>query len=179
MTDAPMKNVVFLPILLAAMLITGCASYEKIPLSDDAVFSRTEHGQGLPAPVKAGLLPVELGKIEREIFNWLLTNTVDHNGKYSAVFLQTDETTTASLMKQFPGHIPPIKQLWHLEVRAGQSPLDKDTSRTAIILSAEVMDPENGTVVAVGKWFAGDAAAGFRTFEFRKNGEEWKILSVK
>ena len=174
-----MKRLVFLPPLLALVLIAGCASPGKISFADDAEIARLKPGQPPVSPVKHGLPPAERGKIEREVLIWLLASPVGSDSAYSAVFLQADEAGTASLMKQFPGHVPPVKQLWHLETRPGQSPLDKDTSRKALILSVDVMEPENGTVMALGRWFAGDAAAGFHTFVLKPNGNQWQILTVK
>jgi hypothetical protein len=174
-----MEKTFFLPALLSISLLAGCSTQEKILLTDDASVGRLEQSAAPAAPVKLGLQPAEIQKIAREIFIRLLASPIGNDSSYSSVFLQADETVTAALMKQFPNRVPPIKQLWHLETRPGQSPLDKDTGRAAIILSVEVMDPENGVVVAIGKWFAGDAAAGFHTFEFKKNGDDWQILSVK
>ena len=174
-----MKIIIFLLSLTAFLLVTGCASQVTIPLNDEAQIVQLMRSETSVLSVKKRLQPAELVIIEREIFVWLLTHVVDNDSRYSAVFLQTDEAATVSLLKQFPNHIPSIKQLWHLETRPGQSPLDKDTSRPAILLSTDVMEPENGTIDALGKWFAGDAEAGFRTFELGKNGGKWKIQSVK
>lgn len=176
-----MKNLIFLPPLMALVLIAGCASPEKIPFNDEAEIARLRQSEPPVSPVKKGLPPAEREKIEREVLIWLLANPVGSDRAYSAVFLQADEAGTAALIKQFPNHVPPIKQLWHLVTRPGQSPLDKDTSRKALILSVDVLEPENGsgTVMALGRWFAGDAAAGFHTFELKPNGNQWQILTVK
>lgn len=48
-----------------------------------------------------------------------------------------------------------------------------------MILSVDTLDPEDGTVEAVGRWFAGDAVTGFYTFELKKIGGKWRIQSVK
>jgi hypothetical protein len=171
-----MKNI--LPLLAVALLV-GCATQETIPLNDEAQIARLELGAAPAPPVKAGLQPEDLEKIEREIFTWLLQRPLGDDSAYSAIFLQADEAATASLMKQFPANVPPVKQLWHLETRPGQSPLDKDTGRPAIILSVDALEPENGVVMAVGKWFAGTAAAGFHTFELKKSEGGWRIQTVK
>ena len=179
MTDTPMKKLICLSPMMALVLIAGCASPEKISFNDEAPLARLKPLEPSVSPVKKGLPPAERGKIEREVLVWLLASPVGSDSVYSAVFLQVDEAGIASLIKQFPNHVPPIKQLWHLETRPGQSPLDKDTSRKALILSVDVLEPENGTVVALGRWFAGDAAAGFHTFVLKPNGNQWQILTVK
>jgi hypothetical protein len=69
--------------------------------------------------------------------------------------------------------------MWHLEIRSGQSPLDLDTGRPAIILSVDALDPERGVVEAVGKWSAGDAVTGFHTFEMKPKDGGWRIDAVK
>jgi len=173
-----MKMKFYLPALLAVVLLDGCATQETILLTDDASFAHRESAVTVP-PVKVGLLPADLKKIEREIFLRLLASPVGNDSGYSAIFLQADEAATASLIKQFPGHVPPIKQLWHLETRPGQSPLDKDTGRAALILSVDALEPENNTVMAFGRWFGGEAAAGFHTFELNKSGDDWRIESEK
>lgn len=166
--------------LLAIAGCAGCATPETIPLSDEAQIARLRQAAApLPAPVAPALKREEIQQVEREIFVWLLQRPLGDDQDYSAVFLQADERMTAGLMKQFPAHIPPIKQLWHLQTRLNQSPLDKDTGQPAVILSADVLDPEEGVVQAVGKWFGGAAAAGFHTFELRQHDGDWRIESVK
>ena len=83
------------------------------------------------------------------------------------------------LMKHYPAHVPPIKPLQHMELRPGKSPLDRNTGQPAMVLSVDALIPEDETVEAIGKWFAGDAVTGFYTFKLKKNGEEWHIESVK
>ena len=168
-----------IPALLAVALLTGCATPETIPLNDEAQIVRLEQSVAPVPPVKTGLEKAEVRQIEKEVFTWLLQRPIGDDGVYSAVFLKTDETTTAALMKQFPAHVPLLKQLWHLEIRPGQSPLDKDTGRPAVILSVDTLEPENGVVAAVGKWFAGEAATGFHTFELKQRGDGWRIETVK
>jgi len=46
-------------------------------------------------------------------------------------------------------------------------------------LSVETLDPEDDTVQAVGKWYAGGAVSGFYTFKLRKTGGEWVVESAK
>ena len=173
-----MKNFVYLPTLLAVLLLAGCAAPAPILLNDEAQIARLKQSPAM-LPPKPRLSPSEVRQIEMEVFAWLLQRPIG-DGLCSAVFLNTDEATTAALMKKIPAHVPPLKSLWHLETRTGQSPIDKDTGRAAVILSVDTLDQETtGTVVAVGKWFAGEATADFHTFELKKNGEDWRIETVK
>jgi len=165
--------------LLGTSLLAGCATSENIPLSDDAQVVGLEKQAALPPPAKPSLGKAERQEIERIVFAWLLQRPLGEDNVCTAVFLQADESTTTAFQKEFPEHRPPIKQLWHLEVRPGQSPRDKDTGRPAMILSVDVAEPENSGVAAIGKWSAGDAAAGYHTFDLKQTDAGWQIQSVK
>ena len=167
------------PGLVVVILLVGCAAPETIPLNDEAEIARLEQHAAPPSPVRTGLDKAEVRQIETEIFTWLLQRPIGEDGAYSAAFLKTDEATAAALMMRFPPHVPPLKPIWHLETRPGQSPLDKDTGRAAVILSVETLDPDHGVVQAVGKWFAGDAATGFHTFALKQTEAGWRIQNVK
>ena len=165
--------------LAGLALLAGCASPEKIPFSDDAEIARLMPTTLPKPPASEGLEKAEVQQIETTVFTRLLEQSEIADKNCSAVFLQTDEETVTALMQKLPAHIPPIKQAWHLEIRPGQSPLDKDTDRAAMILSVTVSEPENGIVTAVGKWFAGDAVSGISSFEFKKVGGEWVAQTGK
>jgi hypothetical protein len=168
-----------IPLLASLVLLAGCASPEKIQFSDDAEIARLMPATMPKPPVSDGLEKAEVRQIEAVVFTRLLEQPATADKNCSAVFLQTDEETVTALMQKLPAHIPPIKQAWHLEIRPGQSPLDKDTYRAAMILSVTVSEPENSIVTAVGKWFAGDAVSGISTFEFKKVGGEWVAQTGK
>ena len=165
--------------LIVLTLLTGCATPENIPLSDDGAVSALQKKDIIAPPVKPNLSDSERQEVEIEVFSWLLDRPIGDDPVYSAIFLQVDPPTTTILMRQFPAHQPPLKPLWHISVRPGQSPLDKDTGQPAVILSVDMLDPENGTLVAVGKWSAGDAASGFHTFTLHRSEAGWRIQSVK
>lgn len=173
-----MPQIIFIG-LLAVALLAGCAAPEVLSPEEQAMMARLEQHAEPPPPALTGLDQAEIKKIEVEVFTWLLQRPLDIGNEYSAVFLQTDEATAAVLIKQFPAHVPPLKPLWHLEIRSGQSPLDRDTGRPAVILSVDALDPERGVVEAVGKWFAGDAITGFHTFELKQKNAGWRIDTVK
>jgi len=171
----------FIPVLLLALAVAGCATdREKIVLlSDNNLPKRIRNDLPPGPPPKKTLEQMDRTKVDLEIFGWLLQRNFGDDGAYSAIFLQAEEAETAVLMKHFPGHVPPIKPLQEVELRPGKSPLDRETGRSAMILSVDALDPEDDTVEAIGKWFAGDAVTGFYTFTLRKSGEEWHIESVK
>jgi hypothetical protein len=173
-----MKKKIY-PVLLGVALLAGCAAPEAIHLNDEAQIAGLEKNAVPPPPARTGLEKADQKKIETEIFTWLLQRAIGEDGAYSAVFLKTDEAITTALMKKFPAHVPPLKPLWHLEVRPGQSPLDQDTGRPALILNVETLEPENGMVVAIGRWFAGEAASGFHRFLLKKTDDGWRIENVK
>ena len=174
-----MKKPIYLLSLLFVLLIAGCVTQDAILLNDEPQIARLKQSSAPPLPSKPRLAQSEVRQIEMEVFTWLLQRPIG-DGMCSAVFLNTDEATAAALIKKVPAHVPPLKQLWHLETRPGQSPIDKDTGLAAVILSVDTLDQETaGIVVAVGKWFAGEASAGFHTFELKNDGDAWRIESVK
>ena len=167
----------FFPILLAVALLAGCASNETIHFASDPVIPPPSG----PAQNKPGdgLAPETVREVEKNIFIWLLEHPAEDEPHYSAIFLRTDEKQTARLMEQFPDHRPAIKQAWHLQLRSGQSPLDKDTGRAAVLLRVVVGEPENDRLEAIGTWSAGDAATVRHVFTLKKAGYGWEIQEVK
>lgn len=153
----------------------GCVNYsEKIIFPSEALMA--------PAPPDAQpmgiskLAKAEIAQIEFAILENLLQRHLGDDGTYSAVFLHSSQETTQLLMEKFPHHQPPIKQLWHLEMRATQSPLDQDTQLPALVLSVETLEPENDFVQAIGRWNGGEAVKGFDTFELKKVNQAWVIV---
>ena len=163
---------------LAAFMLTGCVyDHERIVLL-------SEPTAGLhpvePTPKLAPSLSMaELAQVEQQVFTRLLQGHFGDNGDYSAIFLQASERQTTDLMKRFPEHNPPLKQLWHSDIRPGFAPMDKDTGRPAMIFSVEEMDPENNQVTAIGRWYAGDAVKGFYTYTLTKTAGSWIIPATE
>ena len=161
-------------ILLALMglLPIGCANRsEKIIFTSEPVAPR--HDSNVPASAAPSLTPEETAGIEREIYSAMLHRDLGAGGNYSAVFLLTDEGQTKRLQQSFPRHDPPIKQLWHADLRQGFAPRDQDTGRPALVFSAVVSEPETNGVTGIGRWNAGDAMKGFYKFTFEKSGGQW------
>lgn len=84
------------------------------------------------------------------------------------------------MIKLYPNHVPPIKPSFHARIESHKAPVDKDTNKPAMILSADVNEPNpDGTVDAIGRWYAGDAVTGFRAFHLTKTNGDWQIAEVK
>ena len=162
-------------------LLTGCATD-----SEDIKFSGEKN---LPPPatnspatvlLKNNSLPVaEEQKIQAAVFSSLLTRHFWDDAGFTAVFLQADDEVVATLQKKFHDRQPPIKETSRISLLPGFPPRDKDTALAAIILSAEVNDPEpDGSVNVVGKWDAGGAVTGFYSYRLLKTGDDWTILDA-
>ena len=162
------------------VLAAGCAPHrDKIVFSDEAEI-RSEAATATPPPAEKGLDQADERKIEQLIFGYLLERHFWDDADYSAVFLQADDAQVAAMMKLFPHHRPPIKQSYHARIEAHRSPVDQDTGRPAMILSADVNEPNaDGSVDAIGRWYAGDAVTGFRAFHFEKADGQWQMTTGK
>lgn len=163
---------------LIVTLLTGCL-YDKRPIEFSSDYHPTFEKPASIRSVKPTLSKAELAQVELEVFSYLLSRDWDDDKQLSAIFITGEESLTQSLVKKFPHHVPAIKPWWHLAQHTGLSPVDTDTGRAALVLTAEVDDPEDGTVIAIGKWFAGDAISGFHTFELKQASGQWRIQSVK
>lgn len=163
------------------VLAAGCATHkdkDKIVFSDDAEI-RAAASAVAPAPEKKLDKSDEL-KIEQVIFGYLLERHFWDLADYSAVFLQADDAQVKAMMKKYPDHAPPIKESHHASIQSHRTPIDKDTNKPAMILSADVNEPNaDDSVDAIGRWYAGDAVTGFRAFNLKKADGEWQIVSVK
>ena len=167
--------------LLGAWLLTGCAgSPEKIVFSDDpAVASKPSTDALPPVPAVQKLTPAEELQVDAVVYGYLLQRDFWATHEYTAVFLQGDDDEVAALQKQFPNHYPPIKASNRALLQPNRTPVDKDTGKPAMVLSVETADPAGNTVVAVGRWYAGGAMAGFYQFYLKKVDGNWVLDSVK
>jgi hypothetical protein len=162
-------------------LATGCASHkqEKIVFLDEpeihAALASADAPVAQPRLEKADEL-----KIERMIFGYLLERHFWDLADYSAVFLQADDAQEKAMIKQYPNHVPPIKMSYRANVQPHKTPMDEDTNKPGMILSTDVNEPNaDGSVDAIGRWYAGDAVTGFRAFHFQKVNGEWQIAEVQ
>lgn len=171
-----MKNIFYITMLTLMGFCHGCANYsEKIVFASEQGAQLTSVTPVLPP----SLSDAERAQVEAEVFRRLLAGHFGDDGDYSAIFLQADETLTARLMKEFPKHQPPIKQLWHSDIHPDSTPQDKDTGRAAMIFSVETTDPENDSVTAIGRWYAGDAVKGFYSYNFKRTDAGWELAVDK
>jgi hypothetical protein len=168
---------IFLGLLILA---SGCASHQaKIRFSDDAEI-RAETAQAAAQSARAGIDPATQLAVEQLVYGYLLEQHSGDMAGYSAVFLQADDAQVAAMMKKYPNHNPPIKPGSRALIRSRNVALDKDTKKPAMILSVEINDPnDDGSVDAIGRWYAGNAATGFHTFHLAKVGDHWQIADVK
>jgi hypothetical protein len=167
--------------LVWLLLATGCASHnDKIVFSDDADIRAALANPPTPPP-QPRLEKADELQIEQIIFGYLLERHFWDLADYSAVFLQADDAQVAAMIKKYPDHVPPIKQTFRASVQPHRAPLDKDTNKPAMILSADVNEPNaDGSEDAIGRWYAGDAVTGFRAFHLTKaDGGDWQVITVK
>jgi hypothetical protein len=118
-------------------------------------------------------------KIEMAVYGYLLEKHPWDNGEYTAIFLEGSDAWVTALIRKFPNHVPPIKPSSRVQLRPNQAPIDKDTGKPALILSAKAMDPTNDVSEAIGTWYAGEAVSGLSAFVLVKVDGEWTIQSAK
>jgi hypothetical protein len=160
---------------LAALLSTGCVM-DKTPIvfTGDAVGPQSTNDDYVSP--KPGLSKIDQVKIEMQVFSNLMTHHFWDDGDYTAIFLQADDAELKMLQNKFPKHQPPIKPNYLADLRPNEMPRDKDTGRGAMILSVDVNEPEqDGTVQAIGRWYAGGAVSGFYTYLLKPKDGDWEI----
>jgi hypothetical protein len=163
-------------VLLFAVACRG--PKETVAFSDEADI-RAEAASAVQTAAQPRLSREDELAIEQTIFSYLLERHF-WDLDYSAVFLQADDAQVAGLIKKYPNHVPPIKPTALALIESHKLPLDKTTKKPAMILSVEVDEPNaDGSVNAIGRWYAGDAATGFRAFNLSKADGQWQIVTVK
>jgi predicted small secreted protein len=156
-----MKTVsIFAAVLLC--LLAGCASQQN-----------TTSGTG--RKFEAG----DDFKIEAVVYGYLLEKHPWADGDYAAIFLAGSNDRTAALIRKFPHHVPPLKTGKRAQLRPNQAPIDKNTGKPGLILSASAVDPSNGVSEAVGTWYAGEGESGLYAFVLVETDGQWTIQSVK
>jgi hypothetical protein len=169
----------FILFFLPACLLVGChTGKETIRFSDEHTHPSVGFIQAA-FPSSKKLDDQESLEIELAVYGYLLQRHFWDDNAYSAVFLQSEDAEVNALIKKFPNHIPPIRTSDRAELKPNRAPVDRDTGRPAMLLSVDALDPADNSVEAVGKWYAGDAVAGFYTFSLRKIGGDWVIAAVK
>jgi hypothetical protein len=164
------------------LLAGACARHmenDKIVFSDDADIRAAIASAATP-PVRLRMDTADEIRIEQVIFGYLLERHFWDLADYSAVFLQADDAQVKAMIKKYPDHVPPIKLSFHGRIEAHKTPVDRDTDKPAMILSADVNEPNaDDSVDAIGRWYAGDVVTGFRAFHLTKVDGDWQIASVQ
>jgi hypothetical protein len=118
-------------------------------------------------------------KIEAAVYGYLLEKHPWGDGDCAAIFLAGSNGRAAALIRKFPRHVPPLKPGNRAQLRPNQAPIDKDTGKPGMILSAKAVDPTNGVSEAVGTWYAGEGESGLYAFVLVEMDGQWTIQSVK
>ncbi len=118
-------------------------------------------------------------KIEQAVYGYLLEKHPWGDGEYAAIFLTGDDARTSALIKQLPKQVPPLKPVSHARQRPDEAPIDRDTGKPGMLLTAKAVDPTNGVSEAVGTWYGGEAASGLYAFVLVEMNGEWTIQSAK
>ena len=170
-----------LPFLLL-LGVTGCFT-DKTPIvfSDEAgAHSQETNVVMAAAPKSRKLEKADQYQVEQLVYGYLLGRHFWDNGDYTAVFLQTTDDQAELIRQQFPKHVPPIKPSYRANLPENRTPVDRDTGKPAMVLSVETGElNDDGSVDAIGRWYAGGAVSGFYSFVMKKDGDTWRIDSRK
>jgi hypothetical protein len=159
---------------IAACWLAGCIDKTPIPFTGDVKYSRLTNSAARPQT--PSLSKADEVKVEKQVFSDLLTRHFWDDGGYTAIFLQAEDKEFEELQAKFSDHKPPLKPSYRANLRPNMTPLDKDTGKPAMILSVDVNEPEpDGSVMAIGRWYAGPAVTGFYSFLLKKNGSDWEV----
>jgi hypothetical protein len=149
-------------------LLAGCASH-KPAQAPKAVTSVA--GQN----IEAG----DDFKIEAAVYGYLLEKRPWGGGEFTVIFLGGNDARAAALIRKFPHHVPPLKPVSRAQFRPNQPPMDKDTGKPGLILSAKAVDPTQDVSEAIGTWNGGGDVSGLSAFVLMKVNGEWIIQSVQ
>jgi len=144
-------------------LLAGCASQQPPEKSDPS--RKFEAGDEF--------------KIEAAVYGYLLEKHPWDNDECTAIFLEGSDDWVAALIREFPNQVPPIKPSNRVQLRPNETPIDRDTGKPAIILSAKAMDPTNDVSEAIGTWYAGGTLSGMYAFVLVKADGGWTIQSAR
>ena len=174
-----MKAYLYLGLLLA-LGTGGCYSNKETIVFSDEKSTQTEAGTAAAvknAPKK--LSPADENLVEQQVFGYLLGRHFWDNGDYTAVYLQTSDEQVETMQALFPHHVPPIKLIYHANLPSNRTPIDRDTGKPAMVLTAETGEPNaDDSVDVIGRWYAGGAVTGFYSFHLHKADGNWQIDSV-
>jgi hypothetical protein len=160
------KKFIKIVLIFTVLLVCGLAGCRTNRQAEDPGASRKLEGR-------------DDFKIEMAVYGYLLEKHPWDKGQYSAIFLEGSDDWVAALIRKFPKHVPPIKPSNRAQLRPNQAPIDKETGKPALILSAKAMDPTNEVSEAIGTWYAGEAMSGLCAFVLVKVDGQWTIQSAK
>jgi len=149
-------------------LLAGCASHKQ---------PKTAQGEARSESQK--LEASDDFKIEAAVYGYLLEKKPWGSDEYTAIFLEGDDARVAALIRKFPHQVPPLKPGNSLQRMPNQTPIDTDTGKPGLLLSAKAVDPTNDVSEAIGTWNGGKAASGLYAFVLVKVDGDWTIQSVK
>ena len=149
-------------------LLAGCASHQPATAAKGKASSASQKFEAS-----------DDFKIETAVYGYLLEKHPWDNDQYAAIILRGTDSRVAALIKKLPNHLPPLKPVSRAQLRSGQTPIDRDTGKPAMVLSAKAMDPTNGVSEAVGTWYGGEDASGLYAFVLVEVNGEWTIQGVK
>jgi len=118
-------------------------------------------------------------KIEAAVYGYLLEKHPWADGGYAAIFIDGTDALLRALQDKFPHQVPPLKANDRAGQRPNLAPVDKDTGKPGLLLSAKPVDPTNGVSEAIGTWYGGETVSGVYAFVLVEMGGEWTIQSVK
>lgn len=163
---------------LLLVLAAGCST-DKTPI---VFLSEAKIPQHLAddTAVAKGISKEDEQKIDLLVFAYMLNQHPWNDGDYAAIFLQADDNVVDAVINKYPKRNPPIKHGDRLDLHSAQTPVDRDTGLPVLILGVDVQDPAaDGSVVANGRWYAGSDVKGYFTFNLKKTGEDWSVVSAK
>jgi len=157
-------------VVLLLCLAAGCASRHPAKPASAAA-----------APVKASAKfeAADDFKIEVAVYTYLLQKHPWGDGPYAAIFLGGGAERVAALAKRLPRQVVPFRSGDRVQLRPGQTPLDRDTGKPALVVNAKAMEPTNGVSEAVGSWYGGGDVSGLYAFVLVETDGQWAIQSVK
>jgi hypothetical protein len=144
--------------LLAAVILSSCSTAKPPPRFNEAS---------------------DEFKIKTAVYDYLLQKNLWGGGDYGAIFLTGSDEATAAVIRKFPNHVPPIKSGDRMLIQPNTTPIDRDTGKRAMILTADVPPAYGNEAEAVGSWYAGSGSSGRYTFAFKKINDGWQIQSVR
>ena len=152
-------------------LVAGCASHKPAKASKAPVPTTSVASQTFEAS--------DDFKIETAVYKYLLDKRPWGSGDYAVIFLGGNDARVTALIRKFPHHLPPLKPTSQAEFPPNQGPVDKETGKPGLILSAKAVDPTSDVSEAIGTWNGGGDVSGLAAFVLMKSGGEWTIQSVR